>query len=225
MPVRKGSNAVIVPRRLDLRYVTPEWQYAVRDLSSYGAWWFGIAIYGTWLWIVLGFNPFGWSGGEQLVACIAGVAGAYCSAGSLNKALAHAGGGYGSARLQAESLPGRFRIRSGRKWHVFDATAPHAFSMREHLLRYEEGRAEERARADGMAQGADFYRRSWEIILDYRAHRMQLAAVGNEEAARSIIRELHELDEYARGAVGAGTKTRNDEQIGAAPSGQRPELD
>lgn len=220
----------ITPRRLNVGYVSPERQYAVSDVSAFAGWSLKIGLYSAWLFVTLAVNPFGWTGGQQLVAGIGGVALAYVVADGINKALAQAGGGYGlarrgSQRLQAEFLPGRFRIRIGNRWHRFNAMLPHTFSMREHERRYEESRAEERARAEGMAQGPDYYRRAWEIILDFGEEPIPLAAVGDEKAARAIVRKLHKLDAFARGSAGAGTKTKSEDPVGASPSGRRPKLD
>jgi len=224
---RKGPADAV--RRLDMPYVTPERRYAVYDLAPLIAWSIGLGIYGAWAWLAIGSNPFGWTGGERLVAALAGIAGAYGIASWLGRSVAWSGGGGiavgGGRRLRAEFVPGRFRIRMGRGWQVFDAGAPHAFSMRPHMLGYEEGRAEERARADSGTQGPDFYRRSWEILLDYRVERIVLAAVADEDAARRIVRSLQTLDSYARGMAGAGTRTGRDGPLCGAPSGRRPKLD
>lgn len=217
-------------RRLDAGYCTPEWQYAINDFSPFVTWAVGVPFYAAWAWLVCWHNPFGWIPGERLVAAIAGVAGAYVIATAINRALQQKGGGYGlapggPARLRAEFARGRFRVQLHSRWQIFDARVPHTFAMREHRLRYEEGRAEERARADGFGQRPDYYRRAWEIVLDYGRTRIILAAIADEETARAIIRKLHKLDEFSRGSEGAGTATGSDSAVQTTPSGNRPKLD
>lgn len=220
----KDARAV---RRLDMRYVTPEARYAADDLSPFVFWPLALALYGGFVFLAVWNNPFGLSPGERMVAAIGGIAGADLAAYALQRALAGMGGLMGgrAQRLQAEFARGRFRIRLGDRWQVFDAVTPHHFAMREHSARYEEGRAEERARAEGLEQRPDHYRRAWQIVLDHGGPRFVLAAVADEEAARTMIRELQALDEFARGAGGAGTRTADEAPDLAAPVGSRPTLD
>ena len=217
-------------RVLNVGYHTPEWRYAVDDLSPFVGWAIALPVYGAWAWGIVWANPFAWSGGQQLVAAIAGVAGAYVVALHLNEALARRGGGYGLAprgtkRLRAEFTRGRFRILIKGRWRVFDARVLHSFAMREHRLRHEEARAAERARIDGAGQRPDHYARAWEIVLDYGRERYVLAAACDEHTARKLIRDLQELDEFACGLGGAGSQTREDGGDPARPTGNRPQMD
>lgn len=232
MPGHKTSrrDPVGEVRRLDIGYSTPEWRYFVGDLSPVVVWGLGLALYGAWGWFVVWRNPLDWIPGEQMVAAIGGVALTYLVASALNRVLSNAAGGYGlapggSRRLRGEFARGRFRILRDGRWGVFDASAPHAFSMREHRLRIDEARAEERARAFGAGQRPDHYRRAWQIVLDYWSHRFVLAAVSDEETAQRIVRRLHALDAFARGVDGAGTRTADGTAEHAAPLGKRPQLD
>ena len=140
------------------------------------------------------------------------------------------GGGYGlvpfgAGRLRAEFMRGRFRIKHGSRWQVFDTRVSHTFSMREHRFRYEETRAEERARMDGAKQQPDFYRRAFELVLDYGKRRFSLAAIASEDQARALLRRIHALDEFTCGDDGAGTRTGTDRPLQGVPTGQRPRLD
>ena len=213
MPARRQRRRTRPPvRRLDVGYRTPEWGYFVGDLSPFVGWALGFTAYGAFFWLAVRNNPFGWGPGERMIASIGGVAVAYAISSALNRVLLTMGGGYGlgtggTERLRAEFAPGRFRIRMDRGWRVFDAAVPHAFSMRAHRLGYEEGRAEERSRMEGLGPRPDYYRRGWEIVLDYGDRRFVLAAVADEDTARSIVRALLGLDAHACGTEHAGTRT------------------
>ena len=190
----------------------------------------GIGLYATWFWFITWQNVFGLIVGERMVAAIIGVGAIYVFVVNLNDLLGSIGGGYGlaprgSRRLLAEAIPGRFRIWLQGNWIVFDARAQHAFSMREHSLRLDETRAEERARQFGHSQQPDHYRRAWEVLLDYKHYRFPIASVDQENKARALIRVLQELSAYARGSGGIGSRTSDESSSPAAPSGRRPELD
>lgn len=226
----RGKRATAPRRVLDLRYVSPEDRYAAGDRAPYVASAIALSLYGAWVWLAAWQNPFGWTPGEQLVAAIAGIAGAHWVGFHLHRLLHPEDpravlAACGSGRLQGVFEPGRFALRIGGRWIAFDARSPHHFTMREHRLRHDEGRAEERARMDGLGQRPDHYRRAWQIVLDAGARRYELAAVADEDQARTLIRALHTADAFATGNNGAGTRTSDGHAPGAAPRGTRPGLE
>jgi len=183
-----------------------------------------------WLLAVFVVDPFALTTGRKLVAALLGITVAGIGAILSVRFLLVFRGGYGlkphgSDQLEGAFAPGRIRLRVKDGWIDFNAHDPHSFLMREHSARVDEARAEERARGDGYGQQPDYVRRAFEILLDHGLNRTVLAEVALERQARDIIRHLHHLDAYARGADGAGMTTRQPGQPGQTPLGKRPALD
>ncbi|WP_157089204.1 hypothetical protein [Oceanibaculum pacificum] len=218
MPVTDAEPDV---RRLERRYLSPSWLYVLDDLYPLALWAVRILFYGAWLWCFYRLDRLP----ETLFLLALGVGLANIVAHTLAGPLLRRWGlsalrPHGD-RLLAEFRPGLFRIHIGDAWRAFDATAPHGFLMREHPLRIDEARAEERARTLGYGQQSDHFRRGYEIVLDMGPHRIPLADVAFEEEARTLVRLLQEHDAHARGTEG----TRQLGAAGAAPLGSRPSLD
>ena len=77
MPDRKTRPQHPSPdiRRINLGYTTPEWLYAVDDLSPFVTASISVAVYAAWLPLVWS-NPFGWIISKQMIAAILGIAAA-----------------------------------------------------------------------------------------------------------------------------------------------------
>ncbi len=215
-------------RRLDARYCTPEAEYVLDDLWPYGMFVIAGALYLVWFWLAVWDNAFAWPLSWRVLAAANGVTGAVIAAVFLNLLLRVAGRDLLApgidGHLVGEFARGRFRLRIGRRLHVFDARRPHQFLMREHELRTDETRAEERARAHGFMQRPDHYRRARQVVLDYGGARYPLASVAFERDARDLVRRLQALAAYSTGDEGSGirtTETPND----MAPSAKRPKME
>lgn len=225
----RRSHAGETIRRLNVVYRTPEAEYVLDDLWPYGMFIIAGALYIGWLWYSVLGNAFCWPLSWRVLAAINGVTGAVIAAYYLNRGLRSAshylfGPGI-NGRLVAEFTQTRFRVRIGGRFCVFDARQPHQFSMREHIMRAEEGRAEERARTYGAIQLANHYRRAWQVVLDYRGARYVLASVADEAGARDLVRRLQMIEARVMGADGAGVRTARKRVGDSAPSAKRPSLE
>ena len=221
-----GNPAI---RRLNAAYRTPEAEYVLDDLWPYGMFVIAGVLYFGWFSAAVWDNAFGWPLSWRALAATNGIAGAVIIAHGLNLLLRIVARGLLApgidGRLLGEFAPGRFRLRIGRRYGVFDARRPHQFLMCEHRLRMEEGRAEELARAHGAKQQANHYRRAWHVVLDYGGARYLLASVADEHGARKLVRRLQAMSAYAAGDTGAGTRTRTGQSTDGAPSAKRPRME
>ena len=215
-------------RRLDTRYRTPEAEYRLDDLWPYGVVLIAGALYLGWFSGVVWDNAFGWPLSWRVLAAANGVTGAVIAAFFLNLLLRVAGRGLLApgidGRLIGEFARGRFRLVVGGRFRVFDARRSHQFLMREHTLRMDETRAEERARAYGASQQADHYRRAWHVVLDYGGARYALASVAFEKDARDLVRRLQDMAAYSAGDEGSGIRT-TETPDDRAPSAKRPKME
>lgn len=209
-------------RHLRYRYFSPRWLYMLDTMADVFAWilFFLLLMIGGQA-LVFG-NPFGLTGQERVVATGTVLGLARLVAKVSARWLAGFRGGFGlmpngSHTLIAVFGPERISLRVGLHRISFDPAEPHQFMMREHPDRFDESRAEERARAEGMEQQPDYFRRAFELVLDRGVKRNRIAEVASEEQARDLLRRLQELDAYARGCSGAGVLLRTPTQIAATP--------
>ncbi|MCW2248068.1 hypothetical protein M2352_003702 [Azospirillum fermentarium] len=224
-----NANVSARMRMLDCRYTSPQSLYALADLQPIAQVALFALLLGPW-WFLLWADPWLMPLGKRVVLAIFGFGGAAIVSKGIAILLLRFLGGYtrhfrGFRRLTGAFEPGRVRLLVNGEWLSINTTEPHQFSMREHSERIEEARAEEQARAFGYGQQPDYFRRSFEIFLDHGLARTRLAEIAFEDQARDIVRQLHELDAYARSTSGAGTLTRTANQPGAVPLGKRPSLD
>lgn len=219
-------------RKFRYGYFSPNWLYVLDDLSRLVSAALSIAICGLWQLLFVYWNILDLPLGRQIVVCIVGIGVTTVAVRRLNGFLIRWRGGYGlrpdgSDHLVGEFSTGHIALRTPDGPVSVSAFAPHQFLMREHPDRVDEARAEMRAQAFGLGLQPDYFRRAFEVVLDHGNRRYRLAEVAFEEEARDLVRWLHELDAYARGTTGAGTRLRTAQSPGGgtAPIGKRPTLD
>lgn len=230
MPNPEPNTANTAVRNFRYGYISPRWLYVLDDMTPIVKTALWIALFTVVVLGVVLFNPFGFSDGQRLVAFVFGFGLTNAGTRIGHAFLIQFRGGYGlrpngSDQLIGRFAPGQISFWMNDRWLTIDAEAPHQFLMREHSERIDEARAEERARSYGYGMQPDYFRRSFEVVLDHGLTRTRLAEVAFEVQARDMVRWLHHYDAYARGSAGAGTFTRPANQPGAAPLGQRPVID
>lgn len=179
--------------RATCRYWTPEWRAMIHGLRDLGVPVGTVFLTGAGVWGLTVYAP-GLVAGAFAVACCAVAGLAYALSYGLNHALAETGGGYGlaprgNASFIVEFTRTELRITRKRRTETFRSGA-HAIFLEPHKKRTEEMRHEQRSGRPTRP----VYRDAFQVWLKDGLRLIELAAIADEDGARSVVRLLQEAD-------------------------------